>query len=302
MFCCCRYQFDCNKWLSLDDGDGNVGYMLTAREVTEVRPKGMTDILIHKVLEDNLWVSVLCRYAANHFSRVQRFSCCYALLPLTMIANAMFFGKNRSFKGDAGWIIDLHFVKVTFLMVYTSVVSVLITLPIHQLTVGLFKKAKKDVPPHQKSRCFLLTMGINFLIKMGLRTKPSTSLDDIEMVPVSVEPSNSRYNDHKQSDLDAEYIRSPCSRISLALGWLLVFLSCVVPSFFLILYSIEWGKKKSEDWLATFFISFTEGLCLLDPVKASTSSKLETESWGQFRRINVLHSHHWLKQLFLNVS
>ncbi|KAJ8298362.1 hypothetical protein KUTeg_024893 [Tegillarca granosa] len=30
---------------------------------------------------------------------------------------------------------------------------------------------------------------------------------------------------------------------------------------------MEWGKPKSEEWLCTFFLSFFESLCLVDPVK-----------------------------------
>ena len=60
---------------------------------------------------------------------------------------------------------------------------------------------------------------------------------------------------------------SVCSRLSGVVGWFLVVLSCVASAFFLLLYSIEWGKEKSEAWLATFFLSFTESIFVVDPLK-----------------------------------
>jgi len=44
-----------------------------------------------KMTNDHLWVSVFSRPTRSHFTRVQRISCCVALLFLTMITNAMFF-------------------------------------------------------------------------------------------------------------------------------------------------------------------------------------------------------------------
>lgn len=258
--CCSRYQFDCNKWLSLDDGDNSLGYFLTPREVTEPKPEGLIGYLTHGFLEDHLWASVIFRVAPDYFTRVQRFSCCWALILLTMISNAMFFGKEKAY--EPGWIIDLHFFQISYLMVYTSVVGVLVTLPVQQLTVQLFRWARPDLPFPQRTSCFVLKIGARLLVTLGLKRKPEPDNNDIEMGTLSATASISSYDDSNR-----KYFRSLLSKCSLALGWMLVFLSYVVPSFFLLLYSIEWGKEKSEDWLTTFFISFAGDLFVLDPFK-----------------------------------
>ncbi|XP_019639145.1 PREDICTED: polycystic kidney disease protein 1-like 2 [Branchiostoma belcheri] len=46
------------------------------------------------------------------------------------------------------------------------------------------------------------------------------------------------------------------SRWSKCMAWLLVALVSVVSSFFVILYSLDWGREKSEAWLKAFFVSF----------------------------------------------
>ncbi|CAH1250452.1 PKDREJ [Branchiostoma lanceolatum] len=50
--------------------------------------------------------------------------------------------------------------------------------------------------------------------------------------------------------------RDRLSRWSKYLAWFLVAMVSVVSSFFVILYSLDWGREKSEAWLKTFFFSF----------------------------------------------
>jgi hypothetical protein len=39
------------------------------------------------------------------------------------------------------------------------------------------------------------------------------------------------------------------------IAWIVVVLSILVPAFFMILFSMEWGTSKSEEWLTTFVLS-----------------------------------------------
>ena len=49
-----------------------------------------------KLTNDHLWVSVVSRPTRSNFTRVQRISCCVALLYLTMITNCMFFKSEEN--------------------------------------------------------------------------------------------------------------------------------------------------------------------------------------------------------------
>ena len=51
-----------------------------------------------------------------------------------------------------------------------------------------------------------------------------------------------------------------------------VFLCVVVSGFFTILYSMEWGKKKSLEWLSTFVLSFFQSVIVVQPVKVQSST------------------------------
>ncbi|CAG5132503.1 unnamed protein product, partial [Candidula unifasciata] len=45
------------------------------------------------------------------------------------------------------------------------------------------------------------------------------------------------------------------------------FLSIVVSGFFTILYSMEWGRDKSNQWLTTFLLSFFQSVIVVQPLK-----------------------------------
>ncbi len=41
----------------------------------------------------------------------------------------------------------------------------------------------------------------------------------------------------------------------------------IVPAFFVILYSMQWGKDRSNAWLSTMAMSFFQSLLIMDPLK-----------------------------------
>lgn len=52
------------------------------------------------------------------------------------------------------------------------------------------------------------------------------------------------------------------------IAWALIILAILVCSFFIMLYSMQWGKDISEEWLSTFFLSFLQSVTVVDPFKA----------------------------------
>lgn len=44
-------------------------------------------------------------------------------------------------------------------------------------------------------------------------------------------------------------------------------MSILVPAFFVILYSMQWGKERSNDWLVSMVFSFFQSLFVVDPIK-----------------------------------
>jgi hypothetical protein len=44
-------------------------------------------------------------------------------------------------------------------------------------------------------------------------------------------------------------------------------LSILTCSFFIILYSLEWGAKRANEWLITMILSFGQSILVIDPLK-----------------------------------
>ena len=53
-------------------------------------------------------------------------------------------------------------------------------------------------------------------------------------------------------------------------------MSIVVPAFFVILYSMQWGKDRSNAWLVSMILSFSQSLLVVDPVKVFAITMLIT--------------------------
>jgi polycystin 1L2 len=77
-------------------------------------------------------------------------------------------------------------------------------------------------------------------------------------------------NEYKQNDLEEERNKK-AGRIFpfwfAYIGWILVLASILVPAFFVILYSMQWGKDRSNAWLVSMLLSFFQSLFVIDPLK-----------------------------------
>lgn len=54
-------------------------------------------------------------------------------------------------------------------------------------------------------------------------------------------------------------------------AWAVLVVTIASSSFTLILYSMQWGKTKSQEWLSSFLFSFVESATFVDPVKVVNS-------------------------------
>ena len=56
------------------------------------------------------------------------------------------------------------------------------------------------------------------------------------------------------------------------IAWFLFAISCLVSAFFTILYSLEWGAEKSQEWLTAMLLSFFNSVVLIQPIKVSVKT------------------------------
>ncbi|XP_055955095.1 polycystic kidney disease protein 1-like 2 [Patella vulgata] len=250
-----RYIFENNRWLGVDKDDGMVDRLVpvTSQDDLMTFDKLFSSHARLNLTDSHLWLSVFMRPDKSTFSRVQRVSCCLALLFLTMIVNAMFFESENETTDEETVRQEFQIGILRFSMstIFTSFISVIITVPPTVLLVFLFKSSKPSknyfkVKP--KSGCCLCCK------------KPGKS-DNLVVVE----------GDEVLDNMDDEKL---LPHYCIIIAWILVAVIVMVCAFFLLLYSMQWGKPISEEWLTSFFLAFVENMFVLDPMKVLMISVL----------------------------
>ncbi|ESP04060.1 hypothetical protein LOTGIDRAFT_73820, partial [Lottia gigantea] len=88
-----KFFFLCDRWLAVEEDDGMVDRIIPVAGINDLIAfkQLFSSSARKKLANEHLWVSVFSRPTRSNFTRVQRISCCMALLFLTMITNCMFF-------------------------------------------------------------------------------------------------------------------------------------------------------------------------------------------------------------------
>ena len=88
-----KFYFICQDWLAVEKSDGLIDRVLF---VACDKQKTQVNYLIQKQAAQNLsdghlWFSVFARPVQSSFSRLDRVTCCFVLLFITMLMNIMYY-------------------------------------------------------------------------------------------------------------------------------------------------------------------------------------------------------------------
>jgi polycystin 1L2 len=192
-----------------------------------------------QMTEHHLWLSLFMRPQQSKFTRVQRLSCILALLCLIMISNAMFFQSSDEIKNVDQ--VTLGPFKFSFSSFYVSCIGILISTPPVIFAAFVFRHVRS-----RKSAAYSISDSQNCGKKCNSESIGSRTQTDGEIFKAK---------------------RDKLPHWVYYLAWIVIALAIVSSSFFLVLYSMEWGKAKSEEWLLSFAFSFLESLIIVDPAK-----------------------------------
>ncbi|XP_070552314.1 polycystin family receptor for egg jelly-like [Ptychodera flava] len=226
-----RFNFTFYDWIMRVDDQEQKNIKLTVSEEGQfLRFAHLLSSHIRiQVYDEYMWGSLMTRQMPSNFTRVQRLSCCAAMLCLAMIVNAMFYGTENRVQSTK--TLDFGSQSLSFGTAYIALISSLVTLPVSITMVTLFKKSKRD-----------------------FKISPTTNID----------------MSGQESQESANVPQSMTSRWYRIIAWILVFTSSFVSTFFVILYSLEWGPEKSKRWLIAELTSLISSAALVEPFKAIT--------------------------------
>ncbi|XP_070568587.1 polycystin family receptor for egg jelly-like [Ptychodera flava] len=245
------YTFLCNRWLAVDVDDCKIDRILPVAGKDNLldfnenfvwrRQKSLTD--------DHLWFSLFLRPTQSIFTRVERLSCCLSLLFASLISNAMFYRTDSEAEKMTYTRVEFGPIRFSLQQVYIGTVSTLVVLPVNLIIINIFRKSRR-CSRVDACGCLRRTRA-----KKCCRGETHGS-----------EPKVALKVDRTQISENRAAFMLPWWFIYI--GWALVFLVTTISASFVIMYSMEWGKEKSTDWISSSGASLFESMILIEPMKA----------------------------------
>ncbi|XP_066304370.1 polycystin-1-like protein 2 [Branchiostoma lanceolatum] len=223
------FYFFCGEWLAADRGDGQVVKTFPVATEQDLRSFGFLfpASLRSNLAEEHLFLSVAIMPEDSAFTRSERLGCCLSLLLMSMVSSAMWLREEIG--TQVVQAVSLGPFSFTLNGVYTGVMTSITCLPVIMAIVLLFQYSR----PSNK----------------GDRRVRDVETGGPAEAPTPQEP--------------AKRLPHWCKYVA----WVLVVLSAVGSAVFTALYSLDWGKDKSESWLSAYFTTFLVDMFLLQPAK-----------------------------------
>ena len=98
-----RYFFICEQWLAVEKDDGRLDRLIKSaghKEKTELTYL-MKKETKSKLSDSHLWFSLVARPVESTFGRLDRLTCCFVLLVISMMANIVYYGTDTSSNPNA---------------------------------------------------------------------------------------------------------------------------------------------------------------------------------------------------------
>ena len=91
-----KFYFLCMDWLAVEKSDGLIDRVLPcAGDKQKVEIKFLMEKQAKQNMSDgHLWFSVLARPALSSFTRMDRVTCCFVLLYISMLVNILYYGVD----------------------------------------------------------------------------------------------------------------------------------------------------------------------------------------------------------------
>ena len=97
-----KYYFICNKWLAVEKDDGLIERMIPV--ATEIQKKEFAYLLrkegVKSIFDGHLWLSVFLKPAYSAFSRVERITCCFVSIFMSMLIYIYYYQLNNEITKD----------------------------------------------------------------------------------------------------------------------------------------------------------------------------------------------------------
>jgi hypothetical protein len=137
-----KFVFICERWFAVELDDGKVERVLPSAGQKE---RSDLKYLIKKQTKDklsdsHLWFSLIARPVPNAFGRLDRLTCIFVLLCLTMLTNLMFYGSSGSSLNPNA--LNIGPFTITPEQIGIGVATNLIVFPVSFIIMQLFRRSR----------------------------------------------------------------------------------------------------------------------------------------------------------------
>lgn len=263
------HYFYVRDWLSVEHGNFMVDKTVPASDPDDSFDN-FSDLfkatLWLKLIDDHLWLSVFLRGFKSNFNRTQRITCCFVLVFITFIANCMWFETGK----QQAPILSIGPLEMTSAQIWASIAAALVAVPPITVIILLFQRTtSEEDDKFQQEVARRKTNGFT-------RSKSGHSLTSLRSMNTvkskKVHPTNGRTDSLASNHFDDVAAKPDVwqfPRWTVYLWYLLSFVAMGVSAFFCILYSMEWGKAKSERWLTNAIMTFFLDILIMQPLKVA---------------------------------
>ena len=93
-----KFYFICNKWFALDKKDGRIDHLFTVATQSDLHKLSylMSKNTKDKLKEDHLWLSIFTKPVSSSFSRLDRTTCVFVLLCISMLVNILYYDLDTT--------------------------------------------------------------------------------------------------------------------------------------------------------------------------------------------------------------
>ena len=236
------WRLICENWLAVESDDGKVCRILSVANEEELTSFNLvfSKKAIKGLADGHLWFSIVSRPPTSNFTRVQRLSCALCLLCCTMITSAMFY--NMGGQGPSPFTVHIGSLIIDLKPFVIGLQSSIIIVPVNVLIVQIFR---------------------------NLRPKPKKD----DAYKVGEDGDKNAYLATKDEHIESvqiEHKKPPKGKLPywfIFIAYAICYLASAASIFFTLLYSIQWGKETSTEWVIAMVTSFFQSVLLLQPIK-----------------------------------
>ncbi|KAF6202570.1 hypothetical protein GE061_002968 [Apolygus lucorum] len=255
------YEFLVERWFTFDvscpveEARFFHGYVATYEEISRKWYYHITGWAFSELRDKHHWASIFTRHPRSLYTRCQRVMIAVGLLTTTMLVSMMFF--DVSVTGPA----DIPATKFTIEEFWIGLKSTIISIILTTAVLWCFERSKKtallEIEKLQQAK-------EEPKVKLPFKKKIKKKLK--EMAKNKVAPQPIPYQ-AVAFGADEKRKKKISVIIFLILGWVISTITLIAVTFFIILYGLKFGVKKSLVWILTFVSGTVSDTFLMEPLK-----------------------------------